>query len=199
MPADDARLPSAPATADPFAGGLPALDGARVRLRMPTPADADGILAVFGDPDNLQYWSHGPLPDRAAAAQYVAGIRDGWHGRSLFQWAITVPPADDLVGTVTLFAWDRAHRRAEIGFALRRDLHGQGLAGDAVRAVLAFAFGPMALHRVEADVDPDNASSLGLLARRGFRREGYARERWFTYGTWKHSVLLARLATDPEP
>lgn len=196
MPADDPRRPPV-AGADPFADGLPPLAGARVRLRMPRTVDAPDVLRVFGDAETLRYWSHGPLPDLAAAARYLDGIHAGWAGRSLFQWAVTVPPADTLVGTVTLFGWDRAHRRAEVGFALRRDLHGQGLARDAVEAVLAFAFGTLALHRVEADVDPDNAASLGLLTRLGFRVEGRARERWCTYGTWKDSVLLARLATDP--
>lgn len=190
---------SPPDAADPFADGLPTLDGARVRLRMPRADDAPDVLTVFGDAEALRYWSHEPLADLAAAERYVAAIHDGWRERTLFQWAITVPPSDALVGTVTLSGYDPAHRRAEVGFMLRRDLHGQGLARDAVEAVLAFAFGPMGLHRVEADTDPDNAASRRLLARLGFREEGHARERWFTFGTWKDSVLLARLATDPPP
>jgi len=180
--------------ADLFGDGLPVLRGAWVHLRKPRTADAPDVLRVFGDPDNVRYWSHGPMTDLAEAERYVASIHDGWRDRSLFQWAVTLPPDDTLVGTVTLAGWMPDHRRAEIGFILRRDLHGQGLARDAVDAVLAFADGPMGLHRVEADVDPDNAASLALLARLGFEQEGYARQRWFTYGTWKDSVLLARLA-----
>lgn len=194
-PADASPADGEPAP-DVFGAGLPVLRGARVRLRMPTTADAPDVLRVFGDPEALRYWSHGPMADLAEAERYVAAIHDGWRDRSLFQWAVTLPPDDALVGTVTLNGWDPDHRRAEIGFMLRRDLHGQGLASDAVRAVLAFADGPMGLHRIEADVDPDNAASLALLARLGFEREGYARRRWFTYGTWKDSVLLARLAND---
>lgn len=196
-PADATPAANEPAP-DIFGSGLPVLRGARVRLRMPTTADAPDVLRVFGDPENVLYWSHGPMADLAEAERYVASIHDGWRARSLFQWAVTLPAEDTLVGTVTLNGWDPAHRRAEIGFILRRDLHGQGLARDAVAAVLAFADGTMGLQRVEADVDPDNAASRALLARLGFVEEGYARRRWLTYGTWKDSVLLARLAP-PDP
>ena len=183
---------------DPFAGGLPTLRSADggVVLRAPREGDLDAILAVFGDAEHLAYWAHGPLADRAAAETYLAGIRDGCRDRTLFQWAVTEPGHDRLVGTVTLVGWDRPNRRCEIGFILHPDHTGRGLATRAVRTALAFAFGGMGLHRVEADADPDNAASLGLLERLGFQREGHFRERWFTFGSWKDSVMLGLLAAD---
>lgn len=190
------RRPATSPTPDPFAGGLPTLDGRYVRLRQPEDRDLPDLLATFGDADALRYWSHGPLADLADARAYLDGIRTGWRNRSLFQWAVVRAEADRLVGTVTLCAWDRANRRAEVGFILRPETQGQGLATDAVRTALAFGFGPMRLHRVEADVDPENAASLRLLARLGFREEGRFRDRWFTFGTWKDSVMLGLLARD---
>lgn len=193
------RGPAPPDDAsDPFADGLPTLSGERVSLRAPRPEDAADVLAVFGDAGHLRYWSHGPLADLAAARTYVEGIESGWRDRSLFQWAVTEPPDDRLVGTVTLVDWDREHRRAEIGFILHPAHTGRGLARDAVRTALRFAVGEMGLWRVEADVDPDNAGSLRLLEGLGFRREGVLRERWFTFGTWKDTVLLGLLASEFE-
>lgn len=190
------RSAPAPPDSDPFSAGLPTIDGARVRLRPPDERDLPDLLATFGDADALCYWSHGPLADLDAARAYLDGIRDGWRDRTLFQWAVAGPEADRLLGTVTLCAWDQANRRAEVGFILRPEAQGRGLATDAVRAALAFGFGPMRLHRVEADVDPANAVSLRLLARLGFREEGRFRDRWFTFGSWKDSVMLGLLAPD---
>ena len=196
-PAVRGRGPDPPAAGpDPFADGLPTLDGARVRLRAPRAADAADVLAVFGDAGHLRYWSHGPLADLGAARAYVDGVGAGWRERRLFQWAVTEPPADRLVGTVTLVEWDREHRRAEVGFIVHPAHAGRGLATDAVRTALRFGVAEMGLHRVEADVDPDNAASLRLLERLGFRREGLLRDRWFTFGTWKDTVLLGLLAAD---
>jgi RimJ/RimL family protein N-acetyltransferase len=184
-------------TVDPFADGLPALDGARVRLRPVRPADEPALLAVFGDASHLRYWSHGPLADLDAARRYREEIEAGARDRTFFQWSITVPPADDLVGTVTLADWDRKNRRAEVGFILRPEAGGRGLATDAVRTALRFGISRMNLWRVEADVDPDNAASLRLLTRLGFREEGRLRDRWFTFfGEWRDSVILGLLAPD---
>ena len=185
-------------TPDLFAEGLPTLEADRLRLRAPRAPDLPAFLEVFGRADDLRYWSHGPLADEAAAQEYLAGIADGWRQRRLFQWAIADRGTDAMVGTVTLAAWDRGNRRAEIGFILGRMHRGRGLAREAVRRALAFGFGEMGLHRVEADVDPDNTASFALLHALGFQREGLLRDRWFTFGTWKDSVILGLLADDFE-
>lgn len=183
-------------SADPFADGLPTLDGERIRLRAVRPADDPGLLAVFGDARHLRYWSHGPLADLDDVRQYREGIAAGTRDRTFFQWAVTEPAEDRLIGTVTLSAWDRGNRRAEVGFILRPDHAGQGLAADAVRTAIWFGIDRMELHRVEADVDPENAASIRLLRRLGFRHEGHFRERWFTFGSWKDSAMYGLLAAD---
>ncbi len=186
---------------DPFGSGLPALAGARVRLRAVRPADDPDLLAVFGDADHLRFWSHGPLADLDAARRYRERIEAGTRDRTFFQWAVTEADheaeADRLVGTVTLAGWDVANRRAEVGFIVGPDAAGRGLASDAVRTALRFGIDRMALHRVEADVDPDNAASIRLLTRLGFVLEGRLRDRWFTFfGEWKDTALYGLLAPD---
>ncbi len=183
--------------ADPFAHGLPTLDGARVRLRTVRPSDDADLLAVFGDAAHLRFWSHGPLADLDAARRYRRGIEAGTRDRTLFQWAVTEPADDRLLGTVTLADWDRSNRRVEVGFILRPDAAGRGLATDAVRTALRFAVDVMNVHRVEADVDPDNAASARLLTGLGFVFEGRLRDRWFTFfGEWKDTAMYGLLAPD---
>lgn len=189
---------AAPDAPDPFGDGLPTLatDSGRVRLRHPRDADLDAIAELFSDDAHLRYWSHGAFESRAAARTYLDGIQEGWRDRELFQWGIADADTDALVGTVTVLGWDRRNRRAEIGFIVRPEWQGRGIATEAVRAVLRFAFDAMDLRRVEADADPANAGSLALLERLGFRREGLARQRWLTFGTWKDSVMLGLLRHD---
>jgi RimJ/RimL family protein N-acetyltransferase len=62
---------------------------------------------------------------------------------------------------------------------------------QALEAVIGFSFKTLKLHRIEADVDPLNEGSLGVLEKLGFEREGLFRERWFLYGEWADSVMLA--------
>lgn len=172
------------------------LRGDRVTLRQVTAADAPALFAVFGDPEVTRFWSSPPLVDLAAAAALVDEIHDYFETGHLFQWGVTLADGDELIGTATLAEIDRANRRAEIGFAFRRDAWGRGLAGDAVRVLIDFAFGPFGLHRLEADVDPDNAAALRLLERQGFTREGHLRERWHHLGDFRDTIFLGLLARE---
>ncbi|HEX9952487.1 MAG TPA: GNAT family N-acetyltransferase [Rubricoccaceae bacterium] len=188
---------------DPFRDGLPVLAGVacdggalRVRLRPMRPDDAEALWTIFSDAETLRYWSHEPFASREAVSAYLTQRERGVAERTAFTWAVAEIATDALVGTVALVGWERTHRRAEVGFILHRGAWGRGYAAEAVRGVLGFAFGAMGLHRVEADVDPDNAVSLALLARLGFRAEGRLAERWFTFGAWRDSVVLGLLARD---
>lgn len=50
--------------------------------------------------------------------------------------------------------------------------NGTGSIKQAVEAVIEFAFNTLKLHRIEADTDTENAASLALLEKLGFKREG---------------------------
>jgi RimJ/RimL family protein N-acetyltransferase len=67
---------------------------------------------------------------------------------------------------------------------------------QALEAVIDFAFNTLDFHRIEADVDLQNAGSLGLLEKLGFKREGFFRERWYVYNQWQDSVMLGLLKQD---
>ena len=55
--------------------------------------------------------------------------------------------------------------------------------------MLGCAFGEMGLRRIEAEVDTRNLSSIGLLRRLGFQKEGLLRERWVVKGETKSVEL----------
>jgi [ribosomal protein S5]-alanine N-acetyltransferase len=171
----------------------PRLCGRRVDLRGLTAGDAPAIFAIFGDPAVMTYWSSPPLTEVATAASMIEEIQEHFRAQRGLQWGICWRDSDEVLGTCTLFHLDRPHGRAEIGYALRSSAWGQGLASEALALLFGFAFGPLGLHRLEADVDPDNQRSLRLLERHGFRREGYLRQRWHHLGQLRDAVFLGLL------
>src|SRR5436853_119669 len=71
-----------------------------------------------------------------------------------------------------------------------------GLMTEAFALVLDVAFGPLALHRVEVNVQPTNRRSLALAARLNFVCEGYSRRYVNVAGRWRDHVRFAMLAED---
>ncbi len=181
---------------DPFGSELPGIETQRLRMRHPRFEDAADLFAIFGDPVAMRYWSHEPHSELSVSQEYIAGIHKGLAERTLFQWAITLPENDRLVGTVTLIGWDRAHRRAELGYMLKPTLWGNGYASEAVRGVLRFGIDRMNLYRVEAELDPRNTASARLLERLGFKDEGLMRQRWFLYDEWCDGSMYGLLTDD---
>lgn len=103
---------------------------------------------------------------------------------------------DRVIGTCTLAAIDVQHKRAELGFAVARAQWGRGYASEAAEALVTFAFRTLAMHRIEADVDPRNFASIRCLERLGFQREGYARERYHLNGEVQDAVLYGLLSSE---
>jgi RimJ/RimL family protein N-acetyltransferase len=175
---------------------LPRLETPRTLLRGLTADDVPALYDIFRDPEVTRYWSWPAYTHPAQAAALLAEIEELFWERTLFQWGIARRDDDRVVGTVTLFAVEPANRRGEVGFALGRAAWGQGLMREALAALLDFAFDRLALHRLEADVDPRNERSLAVLERHGFRREGLLRERHHVAGEVQDSVMLGLLAPE---
>ena len=177
-----------------MAPGFPVLDTLRLRLRAPVEADVPALFAIFRDPEAMRYWTTPPMKDVAEAEALLRDIQHHAQAETLFQWGIARREDDEVIGTSTLFRIDREHRRCELGYILRRDLWGRGLAHEALTAVVNHAFGTLGLHRLEADIDPRNATSIRSIERLGFTLEGHLRERYFVGDEIQDSLIYGLLA-----
>jgi RimJ/RimL family protein N-acetyltransferase len=64
---------------------------------------------------------------------------------------------------------------------------------EALAALIDHVLGPMALRRLEAEIDPRNTASARILQRLGFVQEGLLRQRWFSKGELPDSALYGLL------
>ena len=158
--------------------------------------DTDAYFDLFSDAETMRFWSSGPIGTRAEAESLLRqdmkwSARDG-----ILCLGLALPDSGQLIGKITLFAFSEQNRRAEMGYILDRRYWGRGYMSEALQWLLAHAFETLNLHRLEADTDPMNASSLALLEKLGFRSEGLFRDRWWVHGEWHDSVMLGLLKED---
>ena len=173
---------------DPF----PELETPRLLLRRVVSADADAFFQLRSDPEVIQYRARPPLT-RAEAERRLLDIDAGIRDHAQIMWAIALREDRRMIGECCLFRWEKEDMRAEVGYELMVPYWGRGLVTEAVKAMLAFGFQSMDLHRVEANVDPANVGSIRVLERLGFVREATLRENWRVAGRFVDSALFGLL------
>src|SRR5262245_41569069 len=78
---------------------LPTLPASRVQLRWLCDDDVPALLTIFGDPQVMRYWSHGPLADIDEAREYLHEIQACFRARTLFQWGVELVSTRAVIGT----------------------------------------------------------------------------------------------------
>ncbi|MGD1036388.1 MAG: GNAT family protein [Roseiarcus sp.] len=109
-----------------------------------------------------------------------------------FAFLIFDATSEELLGGLTLGGIRRGvAQAATLGYWMGAPHAGKGHMTRAVAAVVRFGFATLRLHRIEAACIPDNAPSIALLRRNGFRREGLARAYLKINDAWRDHVLFA--------
>ncbi len=168
----------------------------RLILRTHHDGDIDALYALFTDPATMRFWGAPPWTEPSQADAMLARAAVGFAAREAIRFALVPREGGPMIGSCTLFAIDAQNRRAEVGYILAREAWGKGLMHEALGALLDWGFGPLGLHRVEADVDPRNVASVKSLERLGFAREGFLRQRWRVAGEVSDSIFLGLLAPE---
>jgi ribosomal-protein-alanine N-acetyltransferase len=165
---------------------------ARLRIRRLAPEDAPGLHLAYGDADAMRFWDGPPSRDLAETEERIrrsAYVDPSWHAA----WALLASPDEQFVGMINYHGRQDAHRRLALGWILVPRYERQGYMSEAVRAVLAYCFETLHVHRVEAEIEPSNIRSIRLVERHGFRREGLLRDRVWAGGEPRTIMMYALL------
>jgi ribosomal-protein-alanine N-acetyltransferase len=141
-------------------------------LRGLTVDDAADILEIHSNEQVMRYF--GVLPQRTLE-EAKAWIRAYFKNTSAGRWGILRGGVPKIIGTIGYHAWNQAHRRIEVGYALSPIHWRQGIMSEALLAVVQFAYEAMEVHRIQALVEPRNIASRKLLEKFGFQQEGLLR------------------------
>ncbi|WP_435886229.1 GNAT family N-acetyltransferase, partial [Streptomyces fradiae] len=158
-------------------------EGPRVALRPFRYADAAEFTARARESADL----HRPWlfpPDTAAA--YASYARALIEDPARFGHLVCERDGGGIAGFVNVNNIVRgSFQCGALGYGAFAHAAGRGLMSEALALVVRHAFGPLALHRLEANIQPGNGASLALVRRAGFRREGYSPAMLHVDGAWR--------------
>jgi ribosomal-protein-alanine N-acetyltransferase len=184
----------------PAEAGMPAATaplasrpGGRVIVRALALADREAFLDMVRESRDLHRpWTYPPeradqfedLVSRSARDDFVC-------------LAACLAEGGDLVGIFTVSQIVRGYfQSAYLGYYAGARHAGKGLMRESMELVLDYAFGTLALHRIEANIQPGNAPSIALARGAGFRLEGFSPRYLLIGGRWRDHERYAITAEE---
>jgi ribosomal-protein-alanine N-acetyltransferase len=167
----------------------------RLVLREFVRDDFEAIHQYASDPEVVKYMPWGPntrdetrrFIERRIQALVVQPRTD-------YNLAITID--DELIGGCGLVIRSQSNKNAEIGYCLKKDMWGKGIATEATASLIRFGFSELRLHRLFALCDTENHGSYHVMEKNGMKREGVLRDEKNIRGEWRDSYIYSILENE---
>jgi len=149
--------------------------GKKVKLRALEPDDV-GILYQWENDHTLWHLSNTLAPmSRFHLEQFVLSAgQDIFATKQLRLMIDLVTPKNGVrtIGSIDLFEFEPAHRRAGVGILVHNDFRGKGYASEALEILTSYAKDTLQLHQLYTNISPDNIQSIRLFESKGFMFAG---------------------------
>lgn len=147
----------------------------RLRIRPIEIGDAPFLLRLLNDPAFIRNIADRNVRTLDDAVRYMeAGPLASYAKNGFGLWLVTLAESGEAAGICGLLRRD-VLPDVDIGYAFLPEFTGRGYALESARAVLEYGRNTLGFRRIVAVVDQDNAPSIRLLEKLGFRRESTVR------------------------
>jgi ribosomal-protein-alanine N-acetyltransferase len=152
------------------------------------------------DPIVVRYQGHGTRTLEESLAYIRRAIAESQlRPRRLYDLAVLLREEPRVVGRCGLSLGEGPNRDAALWYVLHPRLWGKGIIVEAARALVAYGFRELGLHRVWVDCDPENRGSARVAEKLGMRREAHMLENAWFDGRWVGTYIYAVLDREWPP
>jgi RimJ/RimL family protein N-acetyltransferase len=154
--------------------GAPRLETERLILREFRVEDLDEHAATLGDPEVMRFIGGKPMTREDSWRRLCSGV-GSWQLAGIGPWAVELKADGRMVGHCGLFEFQRDMQPSirgepEMGWIFDRSVHGQGIAFEACARALLWADEMLGAPSYPAIISLENAASMKLAERLGFKR-----------------------------
>lgn len=164
------------------------LETNRLYLKNISMEDASFILEEFSDDDINQYlYDEEPMTEQQEAVKLI-NFYTMPEPRKQHRWILVRKSDGVKMGTCGFHCWDRNKNKIEIGYDMKKAFWGNGYMQEAVDAILSFAKNELMVHKVYAQIYPENKKSISLVKRLGFLLSSETSEFEFRGKKYVHQI-----------
>lgn len=142
------------------------LETRRLVIREMKRSDVESLHILFSDPLFMRFW---PVFDRSRTEQWVEESLLSYAQYGFGLWALTLRGSDEAIGDcgLDIIKGLEGTTEIQIGWHVRRDLWGQGLATEAALACRDYGFDHLGLSQLSALIHPENIASRRVAEKIG--------------------------------
>ncbi len=170
--------------------------GKKIILRAPEPSDIDFLYGWEND-RSIWHVSNTNAPySRFAIEQYVMNAQLDIYSTRQLRFMIEISGRTDeksIIGTIDLYDFEPAHRRAGVGVLIINKERGKGYASEALELLIDYAFNTLNLHQLFCHITASNIISLNLFAKHHFEIIGLKKEWLLIDQKWEDEYILQRI------
>ena len=172
---------------------FPVLKTDRLILRQLNENDVNGIYNFYSDPVALKYVPRNLFTERIEASVKIQFVDALFDDRKGIWWAISYKEKQDIIGIAGFFEIDKAANKAELGYGFLQGNWGKGVGTEIVKTLTDFGFQAIQLHKIYAYIHPDNISSIKVVEKFGYKREGLFKDHDFAQNKYFDTAVYTKI------
>jgi len=176
---------------------FPVLETKELYLRKTNFSDSQDLFEIVSDAEVANFDWYEPVENVQKAKEiFLAEYEKAFDSREEITWGITEKKSAKLIGIACIGDFDEYNSRCVIGYYLNKSFWNRGYMTQTVMEIVNFIFNKTSLNRIEAFITTGNDSSVRMLEKAGFTKEGITRQRDFIKGEFVDSVVMGILKKD---
>ena len=172
---------------------FPVLKTDRLILRQLNENDVDGIYNFYSDPVALKYIPRKLFTERIEASDKIKFFNALFDDRKGIWWAISDKEKQDIIGIAGFFEIDKDANKAELGYGFLYGNWGKAVGTEIVKTLTDFGFKVIQLHKIYANIHPDNISSIKVVEKFGYKREGLFKDHDFAQNKYFDTAVYTKI------
>jgi ribosomal-protein-alanine N-acetyltransferase len=171
---------------------FPEINTERLILREIKQEDAESIYRILSNPEVIKYDTFELFTNIKQAEDLIKWFHDAFLKKEAIFWGIALKNEPEIIGFCKCEV-EIPKVRADLGYDLSHDYWNMGIMTEALNSVVKFAFHYFDVNRIEATVSTENNSSIKVLEKLGFAKEGILRERSYMRDRFHDMMMLSIL------
>ncbi len=179
--------------------GTNTIETERLILRRFQYTDDDSMLKNWIADEKIQSMYSEPVYStketvKALLDQYIGS----YEKNDYYRWAIIEKNAAECIGQIAYFLVDSKNHFAEIEYCIGSDFQCKGFATEATKAIIAYGFDRINLHKVQICTKTINNPSKRVIEKCGFTYEGILRDYFYMDGDYVGRLYFSMLRSEYE-